>query len=391
MKYSHGSATIIGLVILALLAIGGGGYYYYTQAIAPKRVLAKTVASLTNSNELKSFKYSGDISGTYDVQFSNSPSQNQKSQSPSGPQTFSASFNGLIDRTNPDSVEAKVNVEMNDAQQAQMTVKTRVIGSMIYLTLTGNSPAVSNLPLEEGQWISVDTADTSSESGTAGAFSGLSKLPNPNTWFKSDLSQKQKEQLQSAFRKHQFIVITDTFGKEKVTGVSSHHYGYAFKKQPYQAFLQEAQNIVGTEMLSDKQISSAEQSMKNVKTLEGEMWIGTANAYPRKLTTKMEISNEAQNTTLQDLSFEITMSEHNTDFDVSAPENAKSLSEMFNSFFPEASQQSRTQSSRETSPDKPNVPAEFDIPDSPNNSASELTEEQKQQLFEEYQGNSGSQ
>jgi len=389
MRYHKGSATMIGLAVAVLVAVGaGGGYYYYTQNIAPKMVLADTVSTVTDAEKLRSFRYEGSVEGTYDVSFSNGEGQTnaEQSEQTQEAQTFSTSFDGVLDRTDSDNVEGKLNVQSENAGQGGQptNMKVRFMENMLYVS---GAQAFGNQSGEQKQWLEVDTTKEGGQP-SEGAFGGsqLQTMPNPNETLNFDISESERQELQTAFRENQFVTITDTYGSQEIKGVSSHHYGYSFQKQAYLSFLKEAQSILGNEQITDKQISANEQFVQKLDTLTGELWVAEDSKYLTKLTADMKMNSEKS--TMSDLSLSMTMSEHNTDFTVQKPESTQSLEEVFQGVFPDASQESLQQ---ESSPKPENMPENFENFDQEtlqsSNNNSELSEEKKKQLFPEYQGN----
>jgi len=392
IKYAqNASATVMGLIVAAVAVLGaGGGYYYYTQNIAPKRVLADTASTLTDAQKLRSFRYEGTVEGSYDVSFSRKESNQADS---SDPQTFSSSFKGVFDRTDPETIEGKLSIQNQDTSAEEQTgsLNLRLRGPIMYVSMGGSEAESATSPLPQGQWLKIDTTNKQNLQQASGTLRAgpLSSLSNPNKTLSLNLSSEEKSQLKRALRENQFITVTNTYGKERVAGKTSHHYGYAFHKEKYIAFLKEAQSIVGKEHVSDKMISSSEEWVSNLDSLTGEIWISTDNKYPTRLTA--DITMKDQKSSMKDMSFQITLKEHNKDFTVKEPDSAQSIEEIFQSFFPDASQESFEQSGDTSSSQGPDeVPENFENFDQESlqseNTDDGLTEEEKKQLFEEYQG-----
>ena len=239
------------------------------------------------------------------------------------------------DRTDPKNSKSdiKLNGELGmEGMSFSFGMEIKVLGQKdIYLKVT-TIPAIPvlgmlgiNLDELKDQWIKIDTEY-------------LESVPDEN--------EEMVKQLTELFVGKKILIVQEKFADEKINNINCYHYSVLLDKNELANIMPEMFSIIMQDNLSLEQLSEVEKEemlnemitnfdgfMNGIGDINFEVWIGKKDKLLYQLNLEKEINtNELYGVDAYgniDIGFKMNFSEFNQEISISAPEEFKSLDEVF--------------------------------------------------------------
>ncbi len=277
--------AIVGIVVILLIALGiyGYAYGYFT----PLSVVTSQALEASRNAKTSSFDITigVDISGLKDQPDSLAiPGFSTK--------TFSATIKGVSDATDPKHVNFESTTSF-DAGQINAGLEVRAVSDTIYAQLT-KAPNLGFFSLApyENKWVSFPESDfNKADTNPLGSVTPIS------TTVIDSLSQQQKDHIADMTAKAHFITITKRLSPEKINGVLSYHFTFDIDRAGTRQYLKDLTEYIHSIGTNDSALSAFDatsygDSLDQIKTFNGEAWIGIHDHLPYKFSTTMNIAEK---------------------------------------------------------------------------------------------------
>ena len=266
MNYSinKGNISVALLSIIALVfAIGGFGLGYLTLSNpSPEEVLHKMMASVSSLNSF-------------------SPSVSVKTETVSDKEKSTTSYDASIDLDISDPGNGQFRASLNSqggSEELPLSINAQIIlkDKIYYLKIdSGTSIGPFSLDSIADQWVKFDTQKASDKSAISSI--GLVNIPTSTTLEITSQEMSQfRELIKNAFI---FKDIVD-LGKEEINGVKTYHYGFVPDDAALDLFTKESAKLLHSEY-QPKSASTSEDLFSQARF---EIWMGTKDYLPRKMT-----------------------------------------------------------------------------------------------------------
>jgi len=287
-------SLIIGLVVLAILIIAA--YITYNKVyLSPERIVSNMLSA---TEELKSFEYVGDLDvkidwgdkalDTTDYYLTEEP--------PLMPEDVYASTTGAVDFSDPDNIKISSLSEIKAGGFSAGKYSLVLDGTDLFIKILdlGLIGTFTGINLEESDWIRLD----------------LNKYLEENVSAAEQVNEENTEILQTAFNNYNFIQLGEKLEDEVVGGVDSFHLSYTIDKSKLEQFMLEVINGYSKEDLDDDDKILISESIAQIKSVDGEIWVSKADYYPTGIIIRSTTSNINSNESY-DVSYKLILSSHN--------------------------------------------------------------------------------
>jgi len=319
---------IVGIVLISMV---GGGVFSYFQGWLPFSVSDEDVLSAMIENMSKNKTWHSETNITIDAE-----AEGEKS-------SVFLNIEEDTNKTDTENVKSdiKINAELGmEGMSFSLGVEIKVLGPKdIYLKIT-TIPALPflgmlgiNLDELKDQWIKIDQE------------------------YLGDIAAEDNEemikQLTELLIGKEFLIVEEKFADEGIKDVNCYHYSISLNKDELVKIMPEMFSIIIQNNSSFEQLSETEKEQaldETVSNFNGfldkigdinfEVWIGKKDKLLYQLSGEKEIdTNELYGGDVYgniDIGFKINFSKFNQEININAPEEFKSLDEVFpTEMFPE--------------------------------------------------------
>lgn len=324
---------IIGVVIVcvALLA-GGGAYAYFAMMYAPQKVVGEMFKKLPS---IYAYQFAGELTTDVDLgkitEKASETNANINAMTLAQVQSTAVAFSGFANNQDAENPQSQITFGLSSdlpelAGEKSLSVKS--IDKVYYLNVVGLPPVVetfigSNL---NNQWIKVDIEALIQQFGLGELKDKIDQLQSKN-----EPTDEEVKKVQDIFKNSlpHIVSITGTLPAEKIEGINSYHYGFAFDVEAGKKMIDDLVAAVEQGVITDKQIQQYKESIERLSAITGEVWIGKKDFLTHKITLHIGIDDDAAESEGVTGLLSITFSQYNVAQDVEVPEGARSIEEFF--------------------------------------------------------------
>ena len=273
--------------IVAILLLAGGAYAYSLYFASPEKVLDRMASNVLSTRAALfsgTMTIAADGGTTLFSAASSTPNIFASLFLPQEPVTASITFSGSIDgfdTANP-ALSSTWEISMDHWRMGDFSIngEYRNLERKNYIKLN-TLPEFGFLDLTflKGQWYAMDDSDARAQLGLAGDATDPI-LPV--------MTATQRDQLFTAWQADRFLTVNEVLPNETVDGVSAHHYALTFNKDAFKAWLIKKQAIMQGASIDEASLDR-ELSLITIHTVD--IWIGTWDALPRKVTFKSSVQS----------------------------------------------------------------------------------------------------
>lgn len=304
---------IFGITMLLLVLISVGIAYAYYQP-KPEVVLAKMVKQLPT---ITSMAYEGEITTKVSTQ----------STTPTG--DYKVELEGKTDASDPQAIKNQIYVQFKvpstNGNNEDLGIEVRSIKTVTYLQLVSlQSETLDFLAEYANKWIKIDEEEIRNAYEEISSLSSTFGTPTP-TPTQELFSKEQVAQISDLAKRTSFLEFSENLGKEKIEGTTVYRFKYKINKEETKNFLLESLRIGINRALTQEEIDSVLESFNSLTLPTGEIWIGTKDYLPYKLTANFEVSGTEASATSGTVSLILFFKNFNKPQSIEAPANSISL------------------------------------------------------------------
>lgn len=165
-----------------------------------------------------------------------------------------------------------------------------------------------------------------------------------NEYVKEDIDQKESERIIEIFEENNPLEFEKELSEEKINGKLSYHYLLSINREKLENLIVEI-NKINDDSVTEEEIQEAidEDFLDKMEDLEAEIWIDKKEKLVRRIKVEGEFEmkpEESQNDQMGlgltegklDFSYEINLSDFGKEVSIEAPDEFKTLEEIFSSF-----------------------------------------------------------
>lgn len=213
---------------------------------------------------------------------------------------------------------------LQDGKSASVGGELRSVNKELYFKVSNLSvPQLDTLEIKSflDTWINVNIASLQRDI--------LGTDPSQNKQF---LSQEQITRIKDLAMSSTVLTITQTFPNETLAGADMYHYGFEVSPDTQVQIVRELYKILyGIEISGDLEMMLAE-NVKEIKSIRGEIWLGTKDFLPYKLSFIVEpVDTDAY--AIDNATIVLTFANYNKLVEVDAPANTRSFEDVMQEFF----------------------------------------------------------
>lgn len=231
-------------------------------------------------------------------------------------------------------LEGDVNALDSDNQKFQLSlslndfgarVDAKSIGKELYVKLSelpkaSDSEEVSfidffNLGIFSNQWIKISTEEIEQNFGVQGLTEEVEKQQQA-----TELTDEQIEQIEKLSKEIKWFEIKEVLGKEMIGEEKVYHYQISLLKEGIREYMTRLNTI--THQFTEDQLKYFQDGLDEIKETSLDLWIGKSDSWLYKAVAQAEGNGEK-------VKVELELSKHNQAIEISAPENYKTLEEIF--------------------------------------------------------------
>ncbi len=308
------------LIIISLLLFFGIiilGYSYYFKK-TPERIIEQSIVSLLNINSLE---YEGEIK--IDIW---RPDLMENNENIPGfqieePFYFLLKSEGKFNTENMENYKGGFLFEIEtDALKEQLqkeislSLETKIVDKNAYFRII-KVPDLGLINLEplSMQWIRFELDDSKWE---------LIEEP----------SEEELENIKISLTEADIIRPIGNLKREKINETDCYHLNFVFNREGLEKLYFDIVEIRG-ERLTQYEISSLEERLKNIENVKGELWIEKESYLPIKISLSSEIKGNAKNDVIGSFKSDLLLKNYNREIDIEAPKESKKIEEFLNQIF----------------------------------------------------------
>lgn len=326
---------VVVTICVALLA-GGGAYAYFAMMHTPQKVLGEMFKKLPSTY---AYQFSGELTADVDLEkmialnlYHNSSASTEELEQVAN---TAITFSGFVNNQDTETPQSQITFGLSSdlpELTGKESLSIRSLGKVFYFNIVGLPPMIAAVFIGsdiDNQWIKVDTEALVQQFGLTELQQKIEELQSKNEPTDEDV-KKVQDIVRSALPR--LVSVTGTLPSEKVDGVSSYHYGFAFDIEAGKNMVDDLVAAVGHDSITDKQIQNYKKSIERLSTLTGEVWIGKKDFLPYKVVLHVDFDDDDLQTAGATGVLSVTFSQYNVPQTVQVPEGAKPIEELFAGF-----------------------------------------------------------
>lgn len=326
---------LLSFLLILILAGGAGAYYFFVYEATPERVMQKTLlqmSTLTSVSYEGGFQVTRQAAKNMSIHLDNSGvTQTESEESVEINVTVSAE--GTTSFTeDKGSTKITVSATAGDKQMfGPISGETRKIDDSTYLNLEKIFvPSFMGIDFQAyseiitGRWIEINREQILKSAG-------LDEINEKLEQAEAEASAKYDDRLEQLFKAAlpNFITVTEKLASEDIDGVPTHHYAYVGNKEAILQFFADMKSVLEEDLDSGTAniFSRLDEQLAEYENIHGEVWIGKSDYYVRKITISSTIVEDGEEE--GNLSASVVLSGFSEPVNISEPENAASVEQVF--------------------------------------------------------------
>ncbi|HEX7963811.1 MAG TPA: hypothetical protein VF466_04450, partial [Candidatus Saccharimonadales bacterium] len=293
---------IMGVIIaVVVVLLGGSAAAFYMIMNKPQNVLNMALLNTMSVDKVKSVNFDGSL----DIKPKDGPNIGTTftgSGNSDGAFSVSAKVDALVTTVNAD-------VRSTDGKTFYLRVGgLDGLSSLLGTSASSYGPIIASL---NNQWIQINQ-------------SMIEQLTGSSTSLDTKLTAADRQKLEDAYKKNQFLVVSKALKDETIKDQKSHHYQITVDKDKFKAFLTAVKDAnISSLKIDANSLKSATDSVNKIdfNKYPVDIWIAKGS----KLIDQVSFSTTSSDTTA---TVRLTIDDVNKAVNVVAPSGAKSLLEI---------------------------------------------------------------
>ncbi|HYE22128.1 MAG TPA: hypothetical protein VD998_00895 [Verrucomicrobiae bacterium] len=313
-------------ITVSLLLIGGGAYGYTILTLTPEKVAMRM---LEEASDVQSMEFEG----TVNIELTTATALMMDIEADSGDEqkakTYKAEIklSGVSDLSDKQNPKSSVNFNMTtegmnfgfEIRSVDKVTYFKVVEFPLLGLIGGDTETVRD------QWFKIDAESIKEMYGTSDEVEDL----NLDT-----LSGEQLQKIQDLYVQYPIVNLIEKLAGEDIDGTGTHHYRFALNEENTKRFATETIKIIYPTNIEEyeQELSDGIGKLFEYLTIENsEIWIGKRDYLPRRVALTANIQGNEDETFdgSAKIGFLVNYKNYNKPTQIEAPQDVKSLNEIF--------------------------------------------------------------